>query len=57
MSAVPELAENRVVKAWVGQFKPEQVLPVQTPANSISGLPVRKPFSELEDRYERELRG
>jgi hypothetical protein len=52
-----ELGEDGEVEAGVGQFKPEQVFPVDAAANGIGGLSVGKSFGELEDQNQCESPG
>ncbi len=39
-----------MVKARIGQFQAEGVLPIQAAAYGISGLPIRQVLHKLEDR-------
>jgi hypothetical protein len=45
-----ELAEDRVVKAGVGQLQAQGVLPVDPAADRVGGLPVGQSLDELQHR-------
>ena len=47
--SAPELAQDAVVKARVGQLQREQVLPVDPATDRLGGLPVAQPLAELHE--------
>jgi len=49
-----ELAENRSVKARIGQFQPQQVLPVDATVDSLGCPPVGQVLGELEQGHQRQ---
>ena len=51
---IAELAQYAAIKAWVGQVKRQQVLPVDPSTHGFRCLPVAQPFAELHERHQRE---
>jgi len=52
-----ELAEHREIEAWVVQGQAQQILPIQTSANRVGGLPIREALGELQHRHQRQPPG
>src|SRR5690242_11369511 len=48
----PEFAQNRGVKAGIGQFKTQQVFPIDATAYGFGGLAVGEVLDKLQDRYQ-----
>jgi len=48
----PELAQDRVIEARIGQVKAQRVLPVDPGAHRLGGLPVGQILRHLEDRHQ-----
>jgi hypothetical protein len=47
-----ELAQNRRIKAGIGQLQGQRIFPIDPPAHGISGLPVREAFCELQHQHQ-----
>jgi hypothetical protein len=54
---VPELTEHGTVEARIGQFQPEQVLPINTGSHRLRRLTVGEVFAELQNGDECETPG
>ena len=52
-----EFAEHRVIKAGVGQFQAQRVLPVDAGQDGMNGLTVGEILKELKDGDQREFPG
>ena len=39
-----------MVESWVGQFQPQDLLPINAAADGICGLAIREAFRNLQDR-------
>jgi hypothetical protein len=46
-----ELAQHRSIKARVGEFESQGILPSDATAHRICGLPIGKSFSKLHDGH------
>src|SRR5262245_22113983 len=45
-----------MVEAWIGQFQPQNIFPINAATDHIHGLAVGQPFRKLEDRGQRHAR-
>jgi hypothetical protein len=51
-----ELAQDRIIEAGVGQFKPEGILPINPTAHGIGRLAVGQPFGTRQHQHLRQSR-
>src|SRR5262249_2997318 len=49
-----ELAQDSMVEAWVSEVQPQDILPINTAADSICSLAIGEPFGKLEDGGQRQ---
>jgi hypothetical protein len=45
-----------MMEAWVGQFQPQDIFPINAAADGICGLAIREAFRKLKDRGQRQTR-
>jgi hypothetical protein len=48
----PELGQDAVVEAWVGELQAEGILPVDAASHGVGGLPIGEVLHELENGNE-----
>ncbi len=51
-----EFAEDGMMQAWIGQFEPAQIFPVNATAHGLRRLAIREIFGTLEDRGKAQVR-
>jgi hypothetical protein len=49
-------AQDGMLEAWVGQFQPQDLLPINAAADGICGLTIQAAFRKLQDRGQRQTR-
>ena len=52
-----ELAQDRRIKAGIGQLQGQRIFPIDPPADGIRGLAVRQAFGELQHQHQRQPGG